>query len=51
MIVLGVILIILGALLDISLLYQIGGVLAVIGVILWLFGVFGRPIGSRTHYF
>jgi hypothetical protein len=50
MIVLGVILIILGALLDVGILYQIGAVLAVIGIILWLFGAFGRQLGPRAHY-
>ncbi|HSM45937.1 MAG TPA: hypothetical protein VK969_13050 [Acidimicrobiia bacterium] len=51
MITLGVILVILGALLDIGLLYQIGAVLAVVGIILWLLGVLGRQIGPRTHYY
>ena len=50
MIVLGVILIILGALLDVGILYQIGAVLAVIGIVLWLFGAFGRQLGPRAHY-
>lgn len=51
MIVLGVILLVLGALLDVGILYTVGGVLAVIGVVLWLFGTFDRQIGPRAHYF
>jgi len=51
MIVLGVILLVLGALLDIGILTTIGGVLAVVGVILWLFGAFGRQVGPRAHYY
>lgn len=51
MIVLGVILLILGALLDIGILYTIGGILAVVGIILWLLGTLGRQIGPRTHYY
>lgn len=51
MIVLGVILVILGALLDIGILYTIGGIIAVVGIILWLFGAFGRQIGPRAHYY
>lgn len=51
MIVLGVILIILGALLDIGILYTIGGILAVVGIILWLLGAMGRQIGPRAHYY
>lgn len=51
MIILGVALLLLGALLDIGILYTIGGVLAVIGVVIWLFGAFGRQIGPRAHYY
>jgi len=51
MIILGVILLILGALLNIGILYTIGGILAVVGVILWLLGAAGRQIGPRTHYY
>lgn len=51
MIILGVILLLLGALLDIGILYTIGGILAVIGVILWILGAFGRQIGPRAHYY
>jgi hypothetical protein len=50
-IILGVILLILGALLDIGILYTIGGILAVIGVVLWLLGSFGRQVGPRPHYY
>lgn len=50
MIVLGVILLILGALFDIGILYTIGGILAVVGVILWILGAAGRPLGPRSHY-
>ena len=51
MIILGVVLLLLGALLDIGILYTIGGILAVVGVVLWLFGTFGRQIGPRAHYY
>lgn len=51
MIILGVILILLGALLDIGILYTLGGILAVVGVILWLLGAFGRQVGPRAHYY
>lgn len=50
-IILGVILILLGALLDIGILYTLGGILAVVGVILWLLGAFGRQVGPRAHYY
>jgi len=51
MIVLGVILLVLGVLLDLDILTTIGGVLAVVGVVLWLLGAFGRQIGPRVHYY
>lgn len=51
MIILGVILLILGALFDIGLLYTIGAILAVIGVVLWALGAFGRQVGPRAHYY
>lgn len=51
MIILGVILLILGALLDIGILYTIGGILAAVGVVLWLLGAFGNQIGPRAHYY
>jgi Flp pilus assembly protein TadB len=50
MIVLGVILIILAAVLDIPFLYTIGIILAVVGAILWILGAMGRAIGPRSHY-
>lgn len=51
MITLGVILLVLGFVLEIGILYTIGSVLAVVGVILWVVGALGRQIGPRTHYF
>ncbi len=50
MLILGVILIILGALLNISILYTIGIILVVIGAVLWLLGSMGRAVGPRKHY-
>lgn len=50
-IVLGVILILLAMLLDISILYTIGIILVVVGAILWILGAMGRQIGPRTHYY
>lgn len=51
MIILGVILLILGAVLDISILWTIGIILLVVGAILWILGAVGRGIGGRAHYF
>jgi Family of unknown function (DUF6131) len=50
-IVLGIILLIAGFLLKISMLWTIGIVLVVIGVVLALLGSTGRAVGGRRHYF
>jgi uncharacterized protein involved in response to NO len=49
-IILGVILIILAYLIDVPLLYTLGAILAVVGVILWILGSVGRAVGGRRHY-
>jgi hypothetical protein len=49
-IILGVILVILGAVLNVSILYTIGGILLIVGVVLWILGATGRAVGGRAHY-
>ncbi|HEV7979852.1 hypothetical protein [Amycolatopsis sp.] len=51
MIVLGVILLIIGFLANISILWTIGIALVVIGAVLALVGGTGRKIGGRAHWF
>ncbi|MFF3561365.1 DUF6131 family protein [Streptomyces sp. NPDC002574] len=51
MIVLGVILLIIGFLLGISILWTIGIILVVIGLVLWVLGALGHAIGGRRHYY
>lgn len=50
MVTLGVILLILGLILDMGLLWQIGMVLTVVGLILMVLGMVGRAVGPRPHY-
>jgi hypothetical protein len=50
-IVLGVILLILGAVLNIPILWTIGIILAVVGIILWILGAAGREIGGRRYWY
>jgi Family of unknown function (DUF6131) len=50
MIILGVLLLILGWLLGVGILWTIGIILIVVGVILWILGSMGRAVGPRTHY-
>jgi hypothetical protein len=51
MIILGLILLLLGYLLGISLLYTLGVILLVVGLVLLLVGFAGHPVGSRRHWF
>ncbi len=51
MVILGIILLVLGAVLDIPILWTIGIILVVIGLILMLMGAAGRQVGGRRHYF
>ncbi|MGH3456236.1 MAG: DUF6131 family protein [Nocardioidaceae bacterium] len=51
MIILGVILLILGALLNVSILWILGVILAVVGAVLWILGSMDRAVGPRRHYF
>ncbi len=51
MIVLGIVLLLIGYFAGISILYTIGGILLVIGIILWILGAVGRPVGGRKVWF
>lgn len=50
MIVLGLILLLLGLVLNVGILWTLGVILIVIGIILWVLGSMGRAIGPRRHY-
>jgi len=50
MIVLGIILLLLGALLNVGILWVVGVVLLVVGAVLWVAGSTGHQVGSRSHY-
>jgi Family of unknown function (DUF6131) len=50
MIILGLILLIIGIVAGIGILWTIGVILLVVGLILALFGAIGRGIGGRRHY-
>ncbi|MFI5809046.1 hypothetical protein [Streptomyces sp. NPDC051561] len=51
MLILGLILLLVGVLVGIPLLTTIGGILLVVGAILWILGATGRAVGGRKHYF
>jgi hypothetical protein len=50
MISLGVLLLILGWLLSVNILWTLGIILIVVGVILFILGSMGRAVGGRPHY-
>lgn len=51
MIILGLILLVIGYVAGISLLYYIGGLLLIIGIVLLVLGRIGRPVGGRKVWF
>lgn len=51
MIILGIILLIVGWALTIPVLWTIGIILVLIGVVLWVMGSVGHAVGGRRHYF
>ncbi|WP_448624166.1 DUF6131 family protein [Geodermatophilus sp. URMC 64] len=51
MIILGLILLLLGFFLKISILWTIGIIVIVVGLVLLLLGTTGRAVGGRRHWF
>jgi hypothetical protein len=51
MIILGILLLIIGFVAGIAILWTIGIVVVVIGLILALLGLAGHAVGGRRHYF
>ena len=51
MIILGIILLIAGFLLKISILWTIGVIVLLIGLVLAVMGAAGRAVGGRRHYY
>ncbi|GAA1270667.1 hypothetical protein GCM10009609_37220 [Pseudonocardia aurantiaca] len=51
MIVLGLILLIIGYLTGLSLLYTVGGIVLIVGVVFLILGQVGRPVGGRKAWF
>jgi hypothetical protein len=50
-IVLGIILLLLGFFLHVSILWTIGIIVLVVGLVLLLLGSMGRAVGGRRHYY
>ena len=50
-IILGIILAVIGYVTGVSILYSIGALLVLVGVVLWILGAVGRPVGGRKIWF
>lgn len=51
MIVLGVVLLVIGFVTGIPIVWTIGMILLVVGLVLWLLGAMGHAVGGRKHYY
>ena len=51
MIILGIVLLVIGAIANIGILWVIGAILVVLGFIFWILGAMGRAVGGRPHYY
>jgi hypothetical protein len=51
MIILGILLLIIGFIAGIAILWTLGIVVVIIGVVLALLGMAGHSVGRRRHYF
>jgi Family of unknown function (DUF6131) len=47
----GIVLVVLALIFNSAILWIIGGILIVLGVIFWILGALGRAVGGRRHYY
>jgi uncharacterized membrane protein HdeD (DUF308 family) len=51
MVVFGLILLIIGFVLAFKILWSIGMILLLVGLVLWAMGALGHAVGGRRHYY
>ncbi len=51
MIILGAVLLVIGALTGFAPVWSIGAVVLIVGVALWVLGTMGHAVGRRRHYY
>ena len=51
MIIFGLILLIIGFVTGIAIVWTIGVIVLVVGLVLWLLGALGHAVGGRRHYY
>jgi hypothetical protein len=50
-IILGLILLLIGFVTGITIVWTIGMILLIVGLVLWLLGAMGHAVGGRRHYY
>jgi hypothetical protein len=50
-IIFGLILLLIGFVTGIAILWTIGVIVLIVGLVLWLLGATGRAVGGRRHYY
>jgi hypothetical protein len=51
MVLFGIVLMIIGLLLGVPVLWSLGVIVLIIGLVLWLLGTLGHAVGGRRHYY
>jgi hypothetical protein len=51
MIVLGLILLLIGFITGIAIVWSVGMIILIVGLVLWLLGAMGHAVGGRRHYY
>ncbi len=51
MIIIGAILMLVGFILGVPILWSVGVIVLIIGIVLWLLGSSGHMVGGRRHYY
>ncbi len=51
MIIFGLILLLIGFVTGIAIVWTIGMIVLVVGLVLWLLGAMGHAVGGRRHYY
>jgi fatty-acid desaturase len=50
MVLFGIVLMIIGLLLGVPVLWSLGVIVLIVGLVLWLLGALGHAVGGRRHY-
>ena len=51
MIILGIVLLLIGFIVSIPIVWSIGVIVLIVGLVLWLLGSLDHAVGGRKHYF